>query len=565
MEERIPEVEAAILRSRMQGERLIAIIRLFLIVILFALAALIFVREVDSVGLIPALSQLAFISEAIGLMLAAGYSIWVLRRVKKNRYHNSIKYVSPFIEITLMTIIAYFNADYPRNGLILTGAPTFMYFIFLVLSLFRNSPSSVIFTGVYSAACYTALSMNSLSLLKIFQEKGNLFTSAFGQYIRVDWDDEAIKPLIFLIVTALLAYLARRFNRTVTEQIRASADRESLKGILVENVRQVSEKLIASGKSLVAAYGEFSRGIGELIGSSHRIGEETTEEYGVIESTTKTVGDMIGSIGSVTGSIKEQSFLVGETAAAIAEMEGSIRTITETSQRANSVAQSLFGAAKEGEAAVAEARDAILDTERYSRQIEEIVEIIAGIAGQTDLLSMNAAIEAAHAGEAGRGFAVVADEIRRLSETSGSNAKQIGDILKEIIVRIQNSTTLAQRATEKLQSILNDADMTKGINSTIQSAMEEEVRTVNEIVKSLTSLETITAAVRESSLRQSEAGAGITASITKLRKEADSVSGLIKRQQSEAGSIVKLTAAFDAVVKGNDAIVEQLEGLIRKM
>jgi methyl-accepting chemotaxis protein len=558
-------VQESILQARMRGERLIAIVRLIIIPILLFLAVFVFYREAERNGFIYALRNSAFVVQLIALLVATAYSFWQLNRIKRRHYHNFMKYVSPFIEITLLSIIHYVNAAPPRNALIITGSPTFLYFVFIILCALRNSPGSVVFTGIYAAVCYAALSFNALAVLKVFEGDGVQFTNSFSQIIRLDWDDEMIKPLSFIMSTILLAYLAHRFNKTVTDQIRTSAEREDLKGVLVENVRQVSQNLIASGKSLVVTYGEFSRRIEQLVGSSRRIGEETAEEYGVIEATTRTVGDMIGSIGTVTGSIKEQAFLVGETAAAIAEMEGSIRTISETSQRANAVAQNLFNAAKEGETAVAEVCNAILDTERYSRQIEEIVELITGIAGRTDLLSMNAAIEAAHAGDAGRGFAVVADEIRRLSETSGSNAKQIGDILKDIIVRIQNSTALAQRASIKLQSILNDADMTKGINSTIQTAMEEEVKTVNAIVKSLTSLEAITSSVKESSLRQSDAGSGLTASITKLKKEADTVSGLIEHQQSECGGIVKLTASFDSVVKNNDAIVEQLEGLIRKV
>ncbi len=565
MVDRNPEIEEALLRSRMKGEKLISNVRLFLILVLLALASFIFIKSAGDKGLGKAILEKSFLVEFLSLAVATVYSFWVLGRIKRNRYLNAIKYISPFIEMSLLTVIMYYNADSPRNALIMTGSPTFLYLVFLILCSFRNSPSSVIFAGVYATICYAVLSLTAMNALKVFEQGGNVFTNGFSRIVQLDWDDELIKPLIFMVATGLLASLSRRFNRTVTDQIRASAEREGLKGVLVENVRQVSESLVASGKSLVTTYGDFAKRVEGLVESSRRIGEETAEEYGVIETTTTTIVDMIGSVGRVSGSIKEQAFLVGETAAAIAEMEGSIRTITETSQRASVVAQTLFAAAKEGEAAAAEACNAILDTERCSRQIEEIVELITGIAGRTDLLSMNAAIEAAHAGETGKGFAVVAEEIRRLSETSGSNAKQIGTILKEIIGRIQNSTALSQKASLKLQSILNDADMTKGINSTIQNAMEEEVRTVNAIVKSLTSLETITATVKESSQRQSEAGAGLTDAVAKLRKEADSVSGLVDGQQNECGGILKLTAAFDSVVKDNDATIERLEAMIRKV
>jgi methyl-accepting chemotaxis protein len=557
--------QESILRARMQGERLIAITRLILMVPLSLFILLVFLKKAAEVGVVKAMGDATFSIELLCLVAALIYTLWILRQLKRDRYFNSIKYLSPFIEVTLLNIIMFANATYPGVSLIITGAPTFLYFVFLALCAFRNSSSSVLFMGIYAAISYLALSFRSLSILKIFQDDGKFFTNAFSQIVRLDWDDEIIKPVAFLLTAILLSSLARRFNRTVKDQIETSIERERLKEVFVDNVKQVSENLLSSGKALSKTYKEFSERIGEMVGSSRKIGDETSAEYGIIEATSKTVTDMIRSIEAVTGNIKEQSFLVGETAAAIAEMESSIRTITDTSQKASAVAQNLFSAAKDGGGAVSEVYNAIIETEKSSRQIEEIVGLITGIAATTNLLSMNAAIEAAHAGEAGRGFAVVADEIRRLAETSGSNAKQIGDILKDILTRIQNITALAQQANEKLQSILSDADQTKGINSTIQNAMEEELRTVNEIIKSLSSLENITGQVKDASIRQSEGSTGLVASVNQLKKQADNVSGLTQDQVAQCGNINTLSSSFNSVVQNNDTIIEQLDGLVKKI
>ncbi len=555
----------SILRARMNGERLIAITRLFLLIPLSFFAVFIFSKRSSEVGALRAATEPAYLVDFLGLLTGLLFSVWVLRQLKKNKYHNSIKFVSPFIDITLLNCIVYTNALYPNMSLIITGAPTFLYFLFIILSAFRNSPASVVFTGAYAMISYGLLAANALSLMKVFEEGGKTFLNAFSRTIRLDWDDELLKPLVFLIATVLLTYLARRFNRMVADQIKLSIEREKLKEVLVGNVKQVSGDLFAAGRTLSSTYGDFSTRINSLVGCSRKIGDETTAEYDVIESTTKTVADMIRSIETVADNIKEQAFLVGETAAAIAEMEGSIRMITDTSQKANEVARNLYSAARDGEAAVSEVYNAITETERGSRQIEEIVELITAIASKTNLLSMNAAIEAAHAGESGRGFAVVADEIRRLAETSGSNAKQIGTILKDTLARIQNIMSLAQRATAKLQSILKDADRTQGINSTIQDAMEEEMRTIGEIMKSLASLEKITGDVKETSVRQSEGSAGLMGSVTRLEKQADAVSTLVQGQVTECGSITGLTETFNSVVKDNGAIIEKLEDLISKI
>jgi methyl-accepting chemotaxis protein len=554
-----------LLGSQVKGERIITIIRLILLIPLFLFIIIVFIKSSIENGFLSAIREPLYMIELGCLLVFLPYSFWLLGQLKKNKYFTVIKYLSPFIDITLLSIIVLMNAPSFRIALIMTGAPTFIYFVFLVLSVLRNSISSVIFTGGYITLIYSFFTYHAMSLLRIFDGNGKVFTNSFGKIVQLDWDDEMIKPLVFLIVTVLLAYLASRFNKMVVEQTRMSVDREQLKEVFINNVRQVSENLFASGKSLSSTYDDFSGRIDELVNQSRKIGNETNEEYKIIESTSKTITDIIGSIEAVTGHIKEQAFHVGETAAAIGEMESSIRTITDSSQKASDIAQSLFSAAKKGGEAVSDVYQAIIETERSSKQIEEIVELITGIASTTDLLSMNAAIEAAHAGDAGRGFTVVADEIRKLAETASINANQISNILKEIIGKIKNIEELAQEANRKLDSIFNDAGETSKINSIVQNAMEEELKTVNDLLKTLISLKSITEEVKNVSVEQSEGSKVLLVSVERLKKQADNISVHIDSQLSGCGIINELVNNFNSVVKNNNTVIDQLEELINKI
>jgi methyl-accepting chemotaxis protein len=557
--------QESIFRSRISGERIIVVTRLILLVPLFLFAVLVLLKEAEAVGFTRALGEPAFIVEFSCIVAVGIYSIWLLLRLRHDWYHNAIKYVSPFIDISLLNLIVYINAVYPRSALIMTGAPTFLYFIFLALSVFRNSFTSVLFTGIYIALSYGFLSYNSLVALQILNEHGNVFTNPYSHYIQIDWDDEIIKPLIFLISALLFAYLARRFNRMIADQTRMSVEREGLKEVLIENVRHASRDLFSSGKTLTNAYTEFSVRIDGILGSSRRIGEETDKERGIVDATSTSVASINHSIEAVTKSILEQAALITQTVAAIEEMGGSIRTMTGTSQKASVIAKGLLGAAEDGGEAVGEVNTAVAEAAKESKKIEEIVDLISQIAEKTNLLAMNASIEAAHAGKAGEGFAVIAGEIRSLAESSGAGAKEITGILKGIVKKIENIGTLAGKANGKLESILGDAQETTNINTMIQNAMEEEMLTVDEMMRSLRSLNGITDEVKSSSSAQSEGSGRLMDSVSKLKEQADSVSSLIGSQMKECATITELSQTLNSVVATNGKIIERLEELLKSM
>ena len=559
------QAEELLFRSRITGERIIAVARLILLIPLTLFAVFILVRKASEVGSLKPILEPAFLVEFGSILAVLIYSLWLLRLLGRRSYKDYITYVSPFIDITLLNLIVYANAAFPRVSLVYTGAPTFLYFIFIALAVLRNSPSSVVFTGVYVAVSYAGLSLYASIAIGLLREGGNVFTGPYGTSIIVDWDDEIIKPLVFLIVTVLLRYVAKRFNQMVTEQNRVAIERENLKEVFIQNVKAVSQSLLASGKTLANAYRDFSGGIVKLVDSSKRIEEQTTQEYRVVESTTGTIGTMIGSIDAVAKNIRSQAQLIAETSAAIEEMGGSIRTITNTSQKASGIARGLLSAADDGGTAMTEMNSAVQEAETQGRKVEEIVALISEMADRTNLLSMNASIEAAHAGKSGAGFAVIAGEIRKLAETSGASAKEIGVILQDIAQRIANIGALAQKANGKLQSILGGAKESTNINSVIQTAMEEELRTVGDMMNSVKGLRTITDDVKNASQAQSEGSSGLMDSVGTLKAQADSVSSLIGNQMTECRSIEELSQALNTVVTENARVIERLESLLKSM
>ena len=229
------------------------------------------------------------------------------------------------------------------------------------------------------------------------------------------------------------------------------------------------------------------------------------QENGAIEAGN-AVGVIKTNIDSLKKMIEEQTGSVDMSSSAIEEMTANIHSVTQTLAENSRNVDELTEASENGKTGVQLVAQEIQGIARDSEGLLEINSLMNSIASQTNLLSMNAAIEAAHAGEAGKGFAVVADEIRKLAESSGDQSKTTAAMLKKIKSSIDNITRSSNDVLARFGAIDSSVKTVSEHEQNILSAMEEQETGGKQILESIGRLRDITASVKKGSDDMAQSG-----------------------------------------------------------
>jgi len=253
---------------------------------------------------------------------------------------------------------------------------------------------------------------------------------------------------------------------------------------------------LAEGDLTVSLYVDTEDEVGQMANALNKAVERLNATMRDVSENAANASSSSQELASASEAIasgaQEQAASLEETSASLEQITATVRQSSDNAQQASQLAMSSRDSAVQGQEVVAQAITAMSEINTSSAKISEIISTIEEIAFQTNLLAVNAAVEAARAGDEGRGFAVVASEVRALAQRSAGAAKEIKGLIQDSLHKVNLGSALVNRSGETLQGIVGSVKRVTDIVGEMATAASEQSSGVEQVNTAMTQMDHVT-------------------------------------------------------------------------
>lgn len=331
---------------------------------------------------------------------------------------------------------------------------------------------------------------------------------------------------------------------------------------MVKTLRSGTDVVSSTAEELASSANISVTALDEMRNSINKISQEGEKQKQLVTLAGNEVYQVAKNAQEVESQIRSQIVAVQQSSSAVNKMAKSIESVANMAREAEVLSTELSKTSKTGSTSISAAVSSIIEIKKASDEVQMIISSIEDIAQKTNLLSMNAAIEAAHAGTYGQGFAVVAGEVRALAASSSQSAQNIQKHILEMIKKIENGVSSIQAAGKAFTEINSGIENTSNLIKTISSAMTDQRIGADETIKSTTVVVDAIKQIQQLSSQQLLSTDNVKKSIEQIVDAAQDIGESIVENMRNSSNVESAIKRVDECVNKNTNAVKGMQNQI---
>lgn len=308
---------------------------------------------------------------------------------------------------------------------------------------------------------------------------------------------------------------------------------------LLTDIKKSVDISLDTAENVNSSMTKTSKSVEEIIKNINMVKERASFQSDSVLKSDKTIRTMISKINELNENVNIQVESVSNSSSAVEEMVANIRSVTQILEGNSKTVETLASESETGRKRIKESTDLAANILDKSKGLVEASSVVQSIASQTNLLAMNAAIEAAHAGEAGKGFAVVADEIRKLAEQSNTQGKNIGNQLSELQDIIQGVSDNTKAVQTQFEVIFDLTSKVQQQEAVIRNAMDEQNEGNVQVLQSINEIKSSADVVKENTNVLLSGGKQIGEEMKNLENVTQEITDSMNKMSADSSEITQ--------------------------